>query len=149
MSSGHPGFCSVFRASNLRGALQLLDELQKTPISHQQRLHPPDARGHMRCYPVLPAELAWIFATRPVFLYPELLPCASLDPALYCPRRTAAFTAAEDCLLVLGLRNMEGSCDPAKLVSQFLLRKTLVQVRRRILQCCRPGSPDNIVKVTS
>lgn len=50
-------------------------------------------------------------------------------------------------LLVLGLRNMEGSCDPTKLVSQFLLRKTLVQVRRRILQCCRPGFPDNIVKV--
>lgn len=44
----------------------------------------------------MPAELAWLFATRPVFLYPELLPCASLDPALYCPRRTAAFTAAED-----------------------------------------------------
>lgn len=50
-------------------------------------------------------------------------------------------------LLVLGLRNMEGSVDPTKLVSQFLLRKTLVQVRRRILQCCRPGCPDNIVKV--
>ncbi|XP_031695913.1 YY1-associated protein 1-like [Anarrhichthys ocellatus] len=41
---------------------------------------------------------------------------------------------------------MEGSRDPAKLVSQLLVRKTLVQVRRRILQCCRPGSPDNIVK---
>ncbi|XP_035848957.1 GON-4-like protein [Sander lucioperca] len=41
---------------------------------------------------------------------------------------------------------MEGSSDPTKLVSQFLLRKTLVQVRRRILQCCRPGVPDNIVK---
>ncbi|XP_049891374.1 GON-4-like protein [Epinephelus moara] len=146
MSSGRPGFRSAFRASNLRGALQLLEELQQTPISHQQQHHPPDARGHMRCYPVLPTELAWLFATRLVFLYPELLPCASLDPALYCPRRTAAFTAAEDCLLVLGLRNMEGSCDPTKLVSQFLLRKTLVQVRRRILQCCRPGSPDNIVK---
>uniref|UniRef100_A0A8P4KBN2 Si:dkey-27c15.3 n=1 Tax=Dicentrarchus labrax TaxID=13489 RepID=A0A8P4KBN2_DICLA len=82
MSSGCPGFCSVFRASNLQGALQLLEELRLTPI--------------MRCYPVMPAELAWLFATRPVFLYPELLPCASLDPALYCPRRTAAFTAAED-----------------------------------------------------
>ncbi|KAM8766703.1 uncharacterized protein gon4la isoform 1-T2 [Acanthopagrus schlegelii] len=146
MSSARPGFCSTFRASNLQGALQLLEELRQTPISYQPQLHPPDARGHMRCYPVMPAELAWLFATRPVFLYPELLPCASLDPALYCPRRTAAFTAAEDCLLVLGLRNMEGSCDPTKLVSQFLLRKTLVQVRRRILQCCRPGYPDNIVK---
>uniref|UniRef100_A0A3Q3JCV1 Uncharacterized protein n=1 Tax=Monopterus albus TaxID=43700 RepID=A0A3Q3JCV1_MONAL len=99
---------------------------------------------HIPCNSYKKAELAWIFATRPVFLYPGLLPCASLDPALYCPRRTAAFTAAEDCLLVLGLRNMEGSCDPTKLVSQFLLRKTLVQVRRRILQCCRPGFPDNI-----
>ncbi|XP_037330678.2 GON-4-like protein isoform X2 [Pungitius pungitius] len=146
MSSSRLGFCSAFRAPNLQGALQLLEELQKTPISYQQQLHPPDSRGHMRRFPVLPAELSWLFATRPVFLYPELLPCASLDPDLYCPRRTAAFTAAEDCLLVLGLRNMEGSCDPTKLVSQFLLRKTLVQVRRRILQCCRPGSPDNIVK---
>ncbi|XP_076610154.1 GON-4-like protein [Chaetodon auriga] len=146
MSSSRPGFRSIFRASNLQGALQLLEELRRTPIGYRPQHHPPDARGYMRCYPVMPAELAWLFATRPVFLYPELLPCASLDPALYCPRRTAAFTAAEDCLLVLGLRNMEGSCDPTKLVSQFLLRKTLVQVRRRILQCCRPGFPDNIVK---
>ncbi|KAM4539996.1 GON-4-like protein [Odontesthes bonariensis] len=145
-SAGHPGFCSAFRASNLQGALELLEELRQTPISYQPQHRSPDARGHMRCFPVLPAELAWLFATRPVFLYPELLPCASLDPALYCPRRTAAFTPAEDCLLVLGLRNLEGSCDPPKLVSQFLLRKTLVQVRRRILQCCRPGSPNNIVK---
>ncbi|XP_028281569.1 GON-4-like protein [Parambassis ranga] len=139
-------FCSAFRGSNLQGALQLMEELQQSPITYQPQQHRPDARGHMRCFPLMLAELAWIFATRPVFLYPELLPCVSLDPALYCPRRTAAFTAAEDCLLVLGLRNMEGSCDPPKLVSQFLLRKTLVQVRRRILQCCRPGSSDNIVK---
>ncbi|KAK5855543.1 hypothetical protein PBY51_005639 [Eleginops maclovinus] len=145
LSAGRPSFCSVFRASNLRGALQLLQEAANTPVTLLQEKQ-PDARGYMRCFPVLPAQLAWIFATRPVFLYPELLPCASLDPALYCPRRTAAFTEAEDCLLVLGLRNMEGSCDPPKLVSQFLLRKTLVQVRRRILQCCRPGAPDNIVK---
>ncbi|KAM6899971.1 GON-4-like protein [Xenentodon cancila] len=145
-AAGYPGFRSAFRASNLQGALELLEELRETPINYQPQHHPPDARGHMRCYPVMPAELAWLFATRPVFLYPELLPCASLDPALYCPRRTAAFTAAEDCLLVLGLRNMGGAKDPPKLVSQFLLRKTLVQVRRRILQCCRPGFPDNIVK---
>uniref|UniRef100_A0A3P9M3N2 CASP8-associated protein 2 n=2 Tax=Oryzias latipes TaxID=8090 RepID=A0A3P9M3N2_ORYLA len=145
-SEGQPGFCSAFRASNLQGALELLEELHQTPINYEPQHHPPDARGYMRCFPVMPAELAWLFATRPVFLYPELLPCASLDPALYCPRRTAAFTAAEDCLLVLGLRNMGGSCDPPKLVSQFLVRKTVVQVRRRILQCCRPGFPDNIVK---
>lgn len=61
---------------------------------------------------------------------------------------TLSHTRLWSSLLVLGLRNMEGSVDPAKLVSQFLLRKTLVQVRRRILQCCRPGFPDNVVKVT-
>ncbi|KAF7646551.1 hypothetical protein LDENG_00185790 [Lucifuga dentata] len=144
--AARPGFRSTFRASNLQGALQLLEELQQLPISYEPRSPTPDALGRMRCYPVMPAELAWLFATRPVFLYPELLPCASLDPARYCPRRTAAFTAAEDCLLVLGLRNMEGSCDPPMLVSQFLLRKTLVQIRRRILQCCRPGFPDNVIK---
>lgn len=117
-----PGFCSVFRASNLQVALQLLEELRQAPISYQPQLRPRDARGRseyrwgrdflmdrietlietcfymltVRCFPVMPAELAWLFATRPVFMYPELLPCASLDPALYCPRRTAAFTAAED-----------------------------------------------------
>ncbi|CAJ1084278.1 GON-4-like protein isoform X1 [Xyrichtys novacula] len=144
--SACPSFRSVFRAPNLQGALQLLEELTQLPINYHLQSRPPDARGHMRGFPVMPAELAWLFATRPVFLYPELLPCASLDPALYCPRRTAAFTAAEDCLLVLGLRNMEGSSDPTKLVSQFLLRKTLVQVRRRIMQCCRPGCPDNVIK---
>lgn len=145
-SADHPGYRSAFRASNLQEALELLEELRRTPVDYQPQSRKPDRKGQMRCYPVMPAELAWLFATRPVFLYPELLPCANLDPAMYCPRRTAAFTAAEDCLLVLGLRNMEGASDPPKLVSQFLLRKTVVQVRRRILQCCRPGTPDNIVK---
>ncbi|KAM4630069.1 uncharacterized protein gon4la [Polymixia lowei] len=143
---GGLGFSSTFRASNLQGALQLLEELRQTPISYQLHKQQPDALGRLRCYPVIPAELAWLFATRPVFLYPELLPCASLDPALYCHRRPTAFTAAEDCLLVLGLRTLEGTSDPPRLVSQFILRKTLVQIRRRILQCCRPGFPDNIVK---
>ena len=46
MSSARPGFCSTFRASNLQGALQLLEELRQTPISYQPQLHPPDARGH-------------------------------------------------------------------------------------------------------
>lgn len=50
----------------------------------------------VRSHPSLPPQLAWIFSTRPVFLYPELLPLVSLDPELYCPRRTQAFTAAED-----------------------------------------------------
>uniref|UniRef100_A0A3Q2YBD2 Uncharacterized protein n=1 Tax=Hippocampus comes TaxID=109280 RepID=A0A3Q2YBD2_HIPCM len=138
--------CSAFRASNLQGALKLLDELRERPPAYVHLKHTPDSRGQMRSFPVMPAELAWIFATRPVFLYPQLLPCVSLDPALYCPRRTAAFTAAEDCLLVMGLRNLEGSREPTRLLCQLLLGKSVAQVRRRILQCCRPGAPDNVVK---
>ncbi|XP_077600188.1 GON-4-like protein [Stigmatopora nigra] len=137
---------SAFRASNLQGALQLLEELQEQPVTHTTQKRTPDARGQMRSFPTMPDELAWIFATRPVFLYPQLLPRVSLDPALYCPRRKAAFTAAEDGLLAMGLRNVAGSRDPARLLSDVLLAKSLVQVRRRILQCCRPGTPDNVVK---
>lgn len=46
MTSGHLGFSSVFRASNLRGALQLLDELRQAPISYLPQKHTPDARGY-------------------------------------------------------------------------------------------------------
>jgi len=45
-SAGHPGFCSAFRASNLQGALELLEELRQTPISYQPQHRAPDARGH-------------------------------------------------------------------------------------------------------
>ncbi|XP_061123411.1 GON-4-like protein isoform X1 [Syngnathus typhle] len=158
---------SAFRAANLQGALELLAELRDWPVAYAQLKRVPDARGQsqspsplcifpsfvtracllpVRCFPVMPAELAWIFATSPVFLYPQLLPRVSLDPAHYCPRRTAAFTAAEDSLLIMGLRNLEGSRDPTRLLCDLLLGKSVVQVRRRIQQCCRPGVPDNIVK---
>lgn len=49
---------------------------------------------------------------------------------------------------MLGLRNLQGCLDPPKLASQLLLCKSLLQLRRRLLQCCRPGGPDNIVKVS-
>ncbi|XP_055081139.1 GON-4-like protein isoform X2 [Periophthalmus magnuspinnatus] len=145
-SRGFYGRSSAFRVCNLQGALQLLEETRVQPINYTVPNPRADSRGHIKSYPLVPAELAWFFATRSVFLYPELLPCASLDPACYCPRRSNAFTAAEDCLLVLGLRTLEGTLDPVRLVSEFLVRKNLCQVRRRILQCCRPGNSDNIVK---
>lgn len=145
-SRGFPGHRSTFRVCNLQGALQLLEETTVTPIDYTPPTPRIHDKGRIKAYPLLPGELAWIFATRPVFLYPELLPCVSLDPTLYCPRRTNAFTAAEDCLLVLGLKHLESCPDPVRLVSELILRKSLAQVRRRILQCCRPGSSDNIVK---
>lgn len=46
MSEVRPGFCSAFRASNLQGALHLLEELRQAPISYKPRHHPPDNRGY-------------------------------------------------------------------------------------------------------
>ncbi|MEQ2180468.1 hypothetical protein GOODEAATRI_001519 [Goodea atripinnis] len=110
----HPGFRSAFRASNLQGALELLEEMKQTPIDYQPQSHKPDGRGHS-----------------------EYLASLESYEVSLSPIKMFFFQT---------LRNMEGACDPPKLVSQFLLRKTVVQVRRRILQCCRPGTPDNIVK---
>ncbi|TNN57332.1 GON-4-like protein [Liparis tanakae] len=106
------------------GALQLLEELRLTPISCQQQAPPPDSRGHKECDDEDDPE------------YNFLADTDEPDVEDYRDDKAVRITS----------QNMEGSCDPTKLVSQFLLRKTLVQVRRRILQCCRPGSPDNIVK---
>lgn len=57
-------------------------------------------------------------------------------------------SSSPSSLLVLGLRNLQGCLDPPKLLSQLLLCKSLLQLRRRLLQCCRPGGHDNIVKVS-
>lgn len=92
----------------------------------------------------------------PSSLLPPQDQCLHCSGGLVSSRSQTSHTHTHTCehlcvasLLVLGLRNMEGSVDPPKMVSQFLVRKTLVQVRRRILQCCRPGFPDNLVKVTT
>lgn len=50
--------------------------------------------GH--AFPLLPSDQAWLFATRPVFLYPELLPVCSLDPALHTRHHRSVYTAGED-----------------------------------------------------
>lgn len=60
----------------------------------------------MRTYPLLHAETAWLLATRSVFLYPELLPHCSLDPALHPPRtKNNFYTRGEDRLIVLGRKD--------------------------------------------
>lgn len=51
--------------------------------------------GH--AFPVLPLDAAWLFATRPVFVYPELLPVCSLDHrrhhrVLYTPGENGYFS---------------------------------------------------------
>lgn len=49
MSAGHQGHRSIFRASNLQPAQQLLEELHQTPIHYQPKVKPPDARGYSEC----------------------------------------------------------------------------------------------------
>ncbi|KAM6972861.1 uncharacterized protein gon4la [Aplochiton taeniatus] len=142
-----PGWSSAFRASNLQVALQLVEELHVEPIPYNPTYHQPTSLGRYRKYPLMPAQLAWLFATRPAFLYPELLPQVSLDPAHYPPRNAITFTPAEQCLVVLGLRNMVGTEHPAKMASHFLIRrKTTEQVQRHIFDHSRPDCPDNVIK---
>ncbi|XP_067111341.1 GON-4-like protein [Osmerus mordax] len=139
---------SLFRASNLQGALSLLEELRLRPIPYSPNITQPTSQGRIRRYPLMPAQLAWLFATRPVFLYPELLPLVSLDPALLAPRTFNSFIPAEDCLLVLGMRNMQGTLKPMENLCQYLLRaKAPAQTRGHLLKQSTPRRPDSILKV--
>uniref|UniRef100_A0AAY5KAQ0 Uncharacterized protein n=1 Tax=Esox lucius TaxID=8010 RepID=A0AAY5KAQ0_ESOLU len=102
----------------------------------------------VRKYPAMPAELAWLFATRPMFLYPELLPLVSLDPALHSVRSASVFTPGEDCLLVLGLRNLQDTLQPRPLLCQYLLRpKRVTQITDHLFEMCKPIHPNNVIKV--
>uniref|UniRef100_A0A8C7G7T6 GON-4-like protein n=1 Tax=Oncorhynchus kisutch TaxID=8019 RepID=A0A8C7G7T6_ONCKI len=101
-----------------------------------------------RKHPSMPPQLAWLFATRPVFLYPELLPHVSLDPALHSARSVSMFTAGEDCLIVLGLRNLGETLQPKELLCHYLLRaKRVSQLRDHIMEKCKHTHPNNVIKV--
>ncbi|XP_048849207.1 GON-4-like protein isoform X1 [Brienomyrus brachyistius] len=140
------GFVSAFRACNLQGALSLLEELTDlAPLDTalSQLRHATSACS----YPVLPAQLAWLLATRPVFLYPELLPHRSVDPSQHPPRLNTIYTRGEESLLVQSLRNFSETVNPYQLMCQYLLiTKSPRQIRRRIHDMCQPTSPANIVK---
>ncbi|KAL0962283.1 hypothetical protein UPYG_G00338090 [Umbra pygmaea] len=143
-----PGFTSVFRACNLQGALSLVKELRLAPIPYQSPNVPRKNKKYkVRKHPTMPPQLAWLFATRPVFLYPELLPVVSLDPALFTLRFFSIFTDAEDCLAVLGLRNMADTLQPKQLVCQYLLRaKRVSQLVSHVIEKCKPVQPHNVFK---
>ncbi|XP_045077903.1 GON-4-like protein isoform X2 [Coregonus clupeaformis] len=142
-----PGFTSVFRACNLEAALSLLEELRLSPIPYQEAPNKPRTCRRVRKHPSMPPQLAWLFATRPVFLYPELLPHVSLDPALHSARSVSMFTAGEDCLIVLGLRNLGETLQPKELLCHYLLRaKRVSQLRDHIVEMCKPTHPNNVIK---
>ncbi|XP_053350062.1 GON-4-like protein isoform X3 [Clarias gariepinus] len=138
-----PGFRSAFRVCNLQPSLDLLDELEKRPIPQSKT-----TLSHaVHRYPLLPAHLAWLFATRSAFLYPELLPHCSLDPALQPPRSKTIYTKGEDGLIVLGLKHFSETEFPYHLMSQYLIQpKRLEQLRARVKDMCSSRATDNIIK---
>ncbi|KAG7457904.1 hypothetical protein MATL_G00232200 [Megalops atlanticus] len=142
-----PGFVSIFRACNLQGALSLLEELKLSPTPNAIAPSKPARNVGVRSFPLLPPQLAWLLATRPVFMYPELLPHCSLDPALHPPRTNTVYTRGEDCLVVLGLRNFSETECPYQLVCQYLIRaKGHKQLRRHVHDMCHRRAPDNVIK---
>ncbi|KAL4646704.1 GON-4-like protein isoform X1 [Arapaima gigas] len=140
-----PGFISIFRACNLQGALSLLEELKHSPVSVLPAK--PVRTNCVRSYPLLPQQLAWLMATRSVFMYPELLPHCSLDPALHPPRSKYIYTQGEECLIVLGLKHFNETELPYQLMCRYLIRtKNQEQVRGRVHNLCLRRAPDNMIK---
>ncbi|KAG7276543.1 hypothetical protein CRUP_019593 [Coryphaenoides rupestris] len=122
---------SSFRVSNLEEALHLLQEVEQIHV-----------------YPYLPADMAWLMATRRLFLYSELLPICSLDPQLHSPKTKTLYTPAEDCLLALGLRNFSETSDPHQMISSYLVLKKPWKLRRRVWEMRGTKAPaSNPIKV--
>ncbi|TMS01623.1 GON-4-like protein [Larimichthys crocea] len=146
---------SSFRVCNLQGALDLLQEVEQradipsaapAPPAASKRWLPrmtPATNSH--AFPLLPADAAWLFATRPVFLYPELLPICSLDHRRH---HRSVYTAGEDTLIILGLKHFEGTVQSDQLISSYLLCKTRWNLRKHIREMSGPRAPrGNVIKM--
>ncbi|XP_036254035.1 GON-4-like protein isoform X2 [Molothrus ater] len=137
-----PKFQTMFQPCNLQGALQLLEDFHaQVPVDWSPRKAVKNANE----FSCLPKQVAWILATRKVFMYPELLPICSLraNP----PRDKIVFTKAEDNLLALGLKHFEGTDFPKPLISKYLLpTKTAHQLTVRIKNLNMNRAPDNIIR---
>ncbi|XP_042602019.1 GON-4-like protein isoform X2 [Cyprinus carpio] len=121
------GFTSIFKACNLQGAISLLEELDQSPKG--------DSTVSSPCFPgcQFPASLAWLMATRPVFLYPELLPTIQLRPS----RFKGQFTPAEDCLVVLGHKHLRSTLNPLQMTCRYLLAaRSFISLNSHIRDAC-------------
>uniref|UniRef100_A0A8C3IPI1 GON-4-like protein n=1 Tax=Chrysemys picta bellii TaxID=8478 RepID=A0A8C3IPI1_CHRPI len=138
----HPKFQTVFQPCNLKGALQLIEDFHaqvKVDWSPRKTVKKTNE------FPCLPKQVAWILATRKVFMYPELLPICSLKAK--APQNKIIFTKAEDNLLALGLKHFEGTEFPKPLISKYLLpAKTAHQLTVRIKNLNMNRAPDNIIR---
>ncbi|XP_041842815.1 GON-4-like protein isoform X2 [Melanotaenia boesemani] len=148
---------SSFRVCNLQGALDLLQEVEKreefpaappVPAAFRRLLPDMTPATSSHAFPLLPPDAAWLFATRPIFLYPALLPVCSLDPALHSPHHRRVYTAGEDGLIVLGLKHFEGAVQSDQLISSYLLCKSRWNFRKHVREMSSPRAPpNNIIKM--
>ncbi|XP_068585944.1 GON-4-like protein [Cebidichthys violaceus] len=150
---------SSFRVGNLQEALDLLQEVEQRaqppappvsapPATSRRWLPRMTPATNSLAFPLLPADAAWLLATRPVFLYPELLPVCSLDPAIHPRHHRSVYTAGEDGLIVLGLKHFEGTIQSDQLISSYLLCKTRWNFRKHIREMSGPRAPHgNVIKM--
>ncbi|XP_035759825.1 GON-4-like protein isoform X1 [Egretta garzetta] len=138
-----PKFQTMFQPCNLKGALQLVEDFHaQVHVDWSPRKAVKKSANE---FPCLPKQVAWILATRRVFMYPELLPICSLKANP--PRDKIIFTKAEDNLLALGLKHFEGTEFPKPLISKYLLpTKTAHQLTVRIKNLNMNRAPDNIIR---
>ncbi|XP_059836040.1 GON-4-like protein isoform X1 [Hypanus sabinus] len=143
------GFRSSFSTCNLKEGLSLVEEFEQHVRPHVEAPPPKEeAKINRKCdeSSYLPRELAWILATRGVFMYPELLPHVALQPRQ--PKDKASFTKGEDNLLALGLKHFEDTDFPKPLISQYLMPpKTYHQLTVHIKNLSVSRAPDNVVKL--
>ncbi|XP_016159539.1 PREDICTED: GON-4-like protein [Ficedula albicollis] len=139
----NPKFQTMFQPCNLQGALQLIEDFHaQVPVDCSPRKAVKKNTNDFSC---LPKQVAWILATRKVFMYPELLPVCSLRANPH--RDKIVFTKAEDNLLALGLKHFEGIEFPKPLISKYLLpTKTAHQLTVRIKNLTMNRAPDNIIR---
>uniref|UniRef100_A0A8C3UBT3 GON4L protein n=1 Tax=Catharus ustulatus TaxID=91951 RepID=A0A8C3UBT3_CATUS len=139
----NPKFQTMFKPCNLQGALKLIEDFHaQVPVDWSPRKAVKKNANDLSC---LPKQVAWILATRKVFMYPELLPVCSLRANPH--RDKIVFTKAEDNLLALGLKHFEGIEFPKPLISKYLLpTKTAHQLTVRIKNLTMNRAPDNIIR---
>ncbi|XP_071325233.1 GON-4-like protein isoform X2 [Trachinotus anak] len=148
---------SSFRVCNLQGALDLLQEVERreepppapaAPAASRRWLPRMTPATTSHAFPLLPADTAWLFATRPIFLYPELLPVCSLDPAFHSQNHRSVYTAGEDGLIVLGLKHFEGVVQSDQLISSYLLCKNRWNFKKHVREMSSPRAPpNNVIKM--
>uniref|UniRef100_H2ZYA2 GON-4-like protein n=1 Tax=Latimeria chalumnae TaxID=7897 RepID=H2ZYA2_LATCH len=147
-SQGNTKFKSAFLTCNLMEALQLTQEFEtmKADVRVSPKKNPPQSKKITNELLYLPKQLAWIFATRSVFMYTELLPICSLRQRN--PKDKISFTKGEDNLMALGLKHFEDTDFPKPLISKYLMpSKTPHQLTVRIKNLNPRRAPENVIKV--